>query len=345
MNIGVIRPSLPFQSGGNLYDDHLIDFLQQRKNTITVLTPHTNSSILSKKLLDPAVDLVLEDELCYAMLPEVNETLRENRIKTYAIVHTLQGLLEPESSRQADVLEQEKRYLESVDGCLWVSHAVRQATRALVGNIKAGAVVYPGRSAIPSSANHDNDSSVFRLLFVGHLLPHKGLDTLLSALSNLDRGAWRLTVVGAVHASPAYTRQIQIFVERHRLLENVTITGPLPQNQLTEVYCSHDLLVVPSWFEGYGLVYVEAMGCRLPVIATANGGPTEYLTHGKDGFLVQPKNPGELQQLITGILAQPHLLKSMAVEALQTFQRLPTWQETFDVAWQYLSQESSGPPS
>lgn len=148
----------------------------------------------------------------------------------------------------------------------------------------------PGLSAPPPTPIN----GPLRVLYVGSLGQRKGLSYLLEAIDALGNQV-RLTLIGrptSLHCAP-----LNAALERH------TWISTLPNAQILEQMRRHDVLVLPSLFEGFALVISEALSQALPVIATPNSGATECIRDGVDGFLVPIRDSmaiaERLQQLAT----------------------------------------------
>ena len=147
------------------------------------------------------------------------------------------------------------------------------------------------------------------VLFVGTNYERKGLDTLLQAISLLrDKEKYRLLVVGKGNI-PRYARLAQ------RLgLQEVTIFCGF-QEQMPPFYGAADIFVLPSYYDPFGNVCLEAMACGLPVITTRETGVSELMAHGKSGFIMD--HPGNISALANWLeaLEDPELRRSMGSEA------------------------------
>jgi glycosyltransferase involved in cell wall biosynthesis len=117
-----------------------------------------------------------------------------------------------------------------------------------------------------------------RVLFVGRFDRQKGVDILTSALAELRDTAFAYLVGDSVLGDTAALD----------LPDNVRTTGWLSGGELSTYFETADVLVVPSRWEGFGLIAAEAMRARLPVIATRVGGLPEIVEHGVTGLLVPP---------------------------------------------------------
>jgi glycosyltransferase involved in cell wall biosynthesis len=139
-----------------------------------------------------------------------------------------------------------------------------------------------------------------RLLFVGRLSEQKGIERLLEAMGRTRPGL-SLDVVGD---GPSRSR----LVERARELglgECVRWHGQLPQPELARFYRAATALVVPSTEEGLGMVAVEALLCRTPVIAFESGGLTDVVQHDRTGLLVPPGDVVALAAAIDTLTGDP----------------------------------------
>lgn len=139
--------------------------------------------------------------------------------------------------------------------------------------------------------------------FVSRIDEGKGWDTFLHAVKRLvDEG----TDVNAVIAGRgAQSAHMLAMVEEMGLRHKVKYLGPVPQNNLPAVYASFDLFVFPSTraAESLGLVGLEAMAARTPVIASQMAGPAGYVVNGHNGYLFEPGNADELYQCVKSYLA------------------------------------------
>ncbi len=129
------------------------------------------------------------------------------------------------------------------------------------------------------------------VLFVGRIDPIKGLDTLLGATRFLqDAGSRaRIHIVGGDLDSSGQPRgPLAALVERARaqgVANRLVLWGAQPQNRLPVFYSAADVVSVPSRYESFGLVAVEAMACAIPVVASRAGGLTFTIEDGRNGYL------------------------------------------------------------
>lgn len=128
-----------------------------------------------------------------------------------------------------------------------------------------------------------------RLLFVGQVVPHKGLDTAVEALRILMQKdgcpSLNLTIVGG-SVYPKYVSELRDKVRSLGLEGNVEFVGEVPHQELPQIYREHDILLFPSLCdEGLGISILEAMASGLVVLGTASGGSGEILIHELTGLV------------------------------------------------------------
>jgi len=144
------------------------------------------------------------------------------------------------------------------------------------------------------------------LLYVGRIAPIKGLETLLDALGCL-RGAGtsvRLAVIGGETDEPmdGHEADVRRRVAALGLGDVVRFVGAQPQERLRDWYVAADLTVLPSYYESFGMVALEAMACGSPVVASRVGGLQSTVRDGVTGVLVPEGDPCALADAITRVL-------------------------------------------
>lgn len=151
------------------------------------------------------------------------------------------------------------------------------------------------------------------LLYVGRLTPIKGVETLLDALRRLrpeapDRDV-KLLVVGGDRDEPENGHRAHLLerMAEWGLGEAVSFVGPQPQERLRLYYSAAWATVMPSYYESFGMVALEAMACGSPVIASRVGGLATTVVDGVTGYLVPEGEPAALADRIARLLEDPAL--------------------------------------
>jgi len=148
------------------------------------------------------------------------------------------------------------------------------------------------------------------LLWVGRVAPIKGLDTLLDAVARLSPdGRVRLLIVGGDVDEPMSEHEASLRrrIARLGLDGSVCFVGPQPQSVLPLYYAAADVTVLPSYYESFGMVALEAMACGSPVIASRVGGLVTTVRDGVTGFLIPEGDVGALAERISALIADPDL--------------------------------------
>jgi D-inositol-3-phosphate glycosyltransferase len=166
------------------------------------------------------------------------------------------------------------------------------------------------------------------LLFVGRIEPLKGVDTLLQALARLkDMGAIKqhnlcLSVIGG-DATVSESQMSHEMVRLNKLRRElglrgiVTFLGKKDQATLPYYYSAADIVVVPSHYESFGMVALEAMACGTPVVASQVGGLAYLVQDGETGFHVPDQDPVALSEHLLALLDDDDLYQRMSVQAAE----------------------------
>ncbi len=159
------------------------------------------------------------------------------------------------------------------------------------------------------------DDDTTTVLFVGRCYPRqKGLEHLLRAFGLLASAQnVRLKVVGEDWGGVA---SLQTLAKGLGIQKQVTFTGPLSRTELIRAYGSADIFVLPSLFEPFGIVLLEAMAAGLPVVASRVGGIVEVVRDGETGVLVRPGDPTVLSRALEDLISDSSLRSRMGQAGL-----------------------------
>ncbi|HLX04375.1 MAG TPA: glycosyltransferase, partial [Candidatus Binatus sp.] len=135
------------------------------------------------------------------------------------------------------------------------------------------------------------------LLCVGNLVPEKGHDLAIEALSRLD--GCRLLVIGEGPQRP----QLEMLAKRRGVTARVSFMRSMPQEALVDAYAAADVLVHPSLREGWPNVVLEALACGTPVVATLAGGIREIVRDAASGIVVEDRSAESVAGAIDSLLA------------------------------------------
>ena len=351
----VIYESLDTVSGGFLYDRRLVQHLRSTGARVDVialpwrwygsLLLQNLSRSLYVQLRDTPYDVLLQDELNHPSLYGINRRLRgQVPYPIVSIVHHLRI-----SERHPFPLRWvyriiERRYLRTVDGFIFNSRTTRSAVADAIGDVGPSVVAYPAGDRFATGltprqiASRTRQPRPLQIVFLGSIIPRKGLHTLLAAMANLPDDYARLTAIGRLDVNRHYVRSIRRQINRLALEPRVSLTGALPDDTAVEYLAHSDVMVVPSTYEGFGIVYVEGMAFGLPAIATTAGAAHEIIAESGAGYLVPPDAPGALAARLADLHENRERLVAMSLAARERFEAHPTWEDTTARIHRFLKQ-------
>jgi glycosyltransferase involved in cell wall biosynthesis len=233
----------------------------------------------------------------------------------------------------------EKRYLESVDGLVFNSNATRDSVRCGLGVDKRFVVAAPGGDRLGSwtfGAVHARafEPGPLRIIFLANVTPLKGLHVLLEALSALPRDRFELDVVGSCDVEKGYADAMRR--QALQLGAHTAFHGVLDGEPLIERLKRAQVMAIPSYYEGFGIAYVEGMAFGLPSIGVKTGAVPEIIFPGENGFLMPPGDSRSLATYLSLLASDRNQLARMAETALRNFKSRPTWDASGDAVRRFL---------
>jgi len=171
--------------------------------------------------------------------------------------------------------------------------------------------------------NQNTNSKI--ILSVGPLIPLKGHRFTIEAMEKIVKifPNCGLVIVGEGEEK----NNLIIQVEKARLQHFIDFYDILPHDQLLRLMASSIIFVLPSWAEGLGMVYLEAMALGIPVIGCKGQGIEDIISHGETGLLVKPKDSEELSNLILMLLKDEGLRVRIGQAGQQTVLKNYRWED------------------
>ncbi|MGI1690457.1 glycogen synthase [Thermoanaerobacter uzonensis] len=161
------------------------------------------------------------------------------------------------------------------------------------------------------------------ILFVGRISRQKGITHLIDAVKYLPKD---IKVV--LCASSPDTQEVLEEVEQKvKLYDNIIwINRMVGKEEIIELYSNAEVFACPSIYEPFGIINLEAMACKTPVVASATGGIKEVVVHEETGFLVEPGNPEELAKYINILLNNKDLAIKFGENGRKRVEEMFSWE-------------------
>jgi glycosyltransferase involved in cell wall biosynthesis len=173
------------------------------------------------------------------------------------------------------------------------------------------------------------------IVYVGRLVPRKGVGTLVEAFALLpDYLDARLVIVGGEPGVEVSLEEGRLsnLAEKLGIREQVTFTGSRPQEELRRYYGAANVAVTVPHYEPFGMTPLEAMACAIPVVGSRVGGIKTSVADGKTGYLVPPKEPDALASRLLRLLCDENLRDRMGRTARRRIKEHYTWERVARLA-------------
>lgn len=335
-----MRPALYFLipgeldtlTGGYAYNRELIRRLPSLGFALTTIllsarfpTPDLHALNQAHEQLAAMPDgaLVIIDGLAYGVMDEIAAE-HHLRLRIIALCHhplALETGLSP--AQQTQLLHSEKSALQYARAVLVTSHATATLLQQHF-DVAADKI----RVALPGTHRQDFApcrGELPRLLSVGSLIPRKGHDVLIKALARIRDLDWQARLVGSEQLDAAWAAELRALSHQHDIAQRICFAGSIAE--LSAEYQAADLFVLPSRFEGYGMVFAEALSHGLPVVA-AHAGAVPDVVPASAGVLVAPDDVDALAQALRTLLSEPRRYQQLRHGAQQAATTLPDWDQT-----------------
>ncbi|MFB9867113.1 glycosyltransferase [Vreelandella sulfidaeris] len=324
------------RTGGYLYDAHIVSALREQGWQIEVLGlagtfPDADSEAtqaLGKALASlPDQTAVVIDGLAMGALPEIVAQHAKRLEITALLHHPLGDELGLVDADQQRFHRSELSALASVARIIVTSHFTARRLPALAEHyampITASiSVVEPGVDQAPVSTAAAPDEPL-RLLCVATLTPRKGQDILVEALAGLKDAPWQCDCYGAAR-DPEFTQRVEQLIEHNHLQDKIKLHGECDSETLEAAYRQAHALVLPSWYEGYGMVVTEALAHGLPVITSTGGALLDTLPKGA-GLSFPPGDSAALHNALQRFCGDAELRGQLRQGATQARDELNDW--------------------
>lgn len=351
-----IVPGDPDQNtGGYRYVRKLVEALNEAGTAAEVtglpgrfpmpdaVATHGMDSLLSQFADDSWVVL---DGLAMSAMPGILEK-HAQRLRLVALIHhPLADETGLSLSEQDWFFEREKQALEIVRDVFTTSPFT--ASRLADYGVAAGriqtaepGVESPAGNALQGDIEHSGKkhkaqaANAPQILCVAHLSPRKAQDHLVDALAGLKDLEWHCTLAGSCERDPVYANNVQQQVHESGLGSRIDLAGEVEEQQLANLYREADLFVLPSLYEGYGMVIDEALAARLPVISS-DGGALKHTGNRPGVLLYRAGDTDALQASLRKWLGDSAALEHARELAAAESRNIRSWADTASLFLQGL---------
>jgi len=332
-------------SGGYHYDRRLIAGLRALGvEVIEVPLPHclpaldgaTLHTVQQTLAALPDRALVVIDGLAFGVMDQV-AAMEHERLQLIALCHhplSLESGLDAKTRARLQASEQ--RALACARATIVTSAHTRDILiEQFAVPADAITVALPGTDPAPFAAC---DGDPPRLLCIASLTRRKAHDVLVDALAEVADLPWQARFVGGADFDPDWARWLESRVKTLGLSERITFAGAI--NETAMEYQQADMFVLPSRYEGYGMVFAEALAAGLPIVA-ARAGAVPQVVPDSAGLLVPPDDSLALAAALRNMLTDDTLRRNLQAGAQQAAKTLPDWNDTASRVAQTLKEVAS----
>lgn len=280
--------------------------------------------------LTPGVPVVV-DGLALGALPSLAAAIAKRHPLIALVHHPLAFELGLSDSQIALLKQSETQALHHTVKVIANSLATaRDLNRHYGVPLKKIDIVLPGTDRIHALAaktqGNSGSPNEVRLLSVGSIIPRKGFHHLIEALAPLADLPWTLSIAGDTTRHAIAYKDLMADINRFRLEGRVKVLGAVSNEELESLYSQADIFVLASLFEGYGMVFAEAMAYGLPIIATT-GGAIPDTVPPEAGLLLTPGDVPALRNALKTLITDSGYRQRLSSGALHAAAQQPTWEQ------------------
>lgn len=323
---------LEAKTGGYGYDRQIISQLQKLGWQVNPVPLGDGFPFPSNETLRQAEEtlcvlakdaLVMIDGLAYGTFDRIASRLA-TKLNLVALVHhplASEGNMPPQ--KQISLMKSERDALAYAKSVVVTSSATRQQ---LVSDYDVPldriVVAIPGTER---GIRAKRNSEVPQILSVGSLIPRKGHDVLIGALAKIADLAWECKIIGSRTMDVDYDAALQQQIIDNQLTDRIILAGQVDDTR--SELARADIFALASRYEGYGMVFAEALSHGLPIIACHAGSVPEVVPSDA-GILVPADDPDAFADALRLVLKDKELSDQMAEAAYGHGKMLPEWADT-----------------
>jgi hypothetical protein len=221
-----------------------------------------------------------------------------------------------------------KRSINSINKAhtvIGVSNNVVERIKKITGRQKGIFKVFNGFDTINiKETKLIRETDTISILFGATLVERKGCEYLIRAYSKLVKEFNKTKLI--IAGGGELLENLQKISEDLGLGSQVEFLGAVSHDKMLHEMAECDIFCLPSWDEAFGVVYLEAMSFKKPIIGTYDEGISEIVKDGENGFLVKPKNSKDIYDKIKILLSDPQKRSEVGEKGYETIKNI-TWEK------------------
>jgi glycosyltransferase involved in cell wall biosynthesis len=328
--------SLETLTGGSIYDRKVIEALREEGWWVDVLEwpatfpfPSEDQRLEVAASLEALPDnaLVLIDGLALGTLPGLARK-EMGRLRLAAMIHhplALETGLSPMMA--ATFASEEQDALSCVQAVIVTSQTTAAIVQAAFGVPAEAITVAPPGVDRPEYPRGERRPGPARIFALGQIAPRKAHHVLVEALSRIEDLEWHCVIAGNQERDPETTEALHEQIAMLGLSDRVRLVGEVTPAQAAALYAQSDIFALASLYEGYGMVFAEAIANGVPIVATTGGAIPEVVPP-EAGILVEPGDAEAFADALRILIEDGDRRGQLAEGARQAGEELPSWEQT-----------------
>ena len=327
---------LEVRSGGSIYDRKVAEGLREDGWWVDVLDwpasfPFPNEddrlAVAASLAALPDNALVMIDGLALGTLAGLARHEMQ-RLRLVALVHHPLALETGLSPMMAATFAAEERdALACVSAVIVTSNTTAAIVEAAFGVPGERITVATPGVDKPAAPGGERRPGPVRIFTLGSISPRKAHHVLIEALGRIEDLDWTCAIAGDLQRDPETAEALIALIAMLGLDERIGLIGEVDETRAAALYADADIFALASVYEGYGMVFAEALAHGLPIVATTGGAIPEVVPE-EAGLLVEPGNAEAFAAALGALVSDPTARAALAEGSRQAGAYLTGWDRT-----------------
>ncbi|MCF8241110.1 MAG: glycosyltransferase [Melioribacteraceae bacterium] len=233
---------------------------------------------------------------------------------------TIHGASVYATLRKKSWFEKTKKAIESVDYVVAVSSVIKRRIQKYTDRKDNIITIHNGINLQDTINNKINNS--ITIITVSALIERKGIGYAISAFSNVNKKFNNLKYV--IIGDGPLRKELELQAIQQDCSGKIKFFSFMPHDSVLKMISNSDIFLLTSWDEAFGVVYIEAMSLKIPVIATKNEGISDIIVDGENGFLANLKDVDDISNKLESLICDNKLRNQMGMNGYNSVKKL-TW--------------------